>query len=79
MLPWLSTSIFKHCAKRVSCFQHCLEFISRFPCKRALTCMSIPYLGLSRHQPGKEKEAPEFSPLTYRPHFFLMRPLCQWP
>lgn len=45
MLPWHGTRIFKHCAKRVSCLQHCLEFILYFLCKRALTLMSIPHLG----------------------------------
>lgn len=53
MLPWLSTSIFKLCAKRVSCFQYCLEFISYFLCERALTCMSIPHLGSLQAQTGE--------------------------
>lgn len=75
MLPWLSSGIFKHCAKRVSCFQYCLEFISYFLCKRALTRMSIPYLGLSRHQAG-EGERGSKAPAFY-PHISsLLEPSC---
>lgn len=77
MLPWLSTSIFKRCAKGVSCFQYCLEFISYFPCKRALTCVSLPYLG-SPPRTGRRKKIQSLH--SQPPNFFLVRtPLCQWP
>lgn len=70
MLPWHGTRIFKHCAKRVSCLQHCLEFILYFLCKRALTLMSIPHLG--SHQGHGERRETLFLPLELPklPSFF---------
>lgn len=79
MLSWLSTSIFKHCAKRVSCFQYCLEFISYFLCKRALTCMSIPYLGALQAPNQRRRKMFRSSyplPLTF---LLYWTTLCWWP